>query len=67
MPIAVLGLSGHCNGYRAIVAVICNNRSQSSYVTTLGNSGSVVILGGKGTTEAGTKGVEVTRSKQACI
>ena len=25
MPIAVLGLSGHCNGYRATVAVICNN------------------------------------------
>jgi hypothetical protein len=24
MPIAVLGLSGHCNGYRATVAVICN-------------------------------------------
>ena len=25
MPIAALGLSGHCNGYRATVAVICNN------------------------------------------
>jgi hypothetical protein len=24
MPIAALGLSGHCNGYRATVAVICN-------------------------------------------
>ena len=24
MPIVVLGLSGHCNGYRATVAVICN-------------------------------------------
>jgi hypothetical protein len=22
---AVLGLSGHCNGYRATIAVICNN------------------------------------------
>ena len=25
MPIAALGLSGHCNGYRATVAVICNS------------------------------------------
>jgi hypothetical protein len=25
MPIAALGLSGHCNGYRATVAVIYNN------------------------------------------
>ena len=25
MPIVALGLSGHCNGYRATVAVICNN------------------------------------------
>ena len=24
MPIAALGLSGHCNGYRATVAMICN-------------------------------------------
>jgi hypothetical protein len=24
MPIAVLGLSGHCNSYQDIVAVICN-------------------------------------------
>ena len=24
MPIAALGLAGHCNGYRATVAVICN-------------------------------------------
>ena len=31
MPIAALGLSGHCNGYRATVAVICN--SGVSYVT----------------------------------
>ena len=27
MPIAALGLSGHCNGYWATVAVVCNNRS----------------------------------------
>ena len=27
MPIAVLGLSGHCNGYWATVAVICNSRN----------------------------------------
>ena len=25
MPIAALGLSGYCNGYRATVAVICNS------------------------------------------
>ena len=24
MPIVALGLSGHCNSYRATVAVICN-------------------------------------------
>ena len=24
MPIVALGLSGHCNGYRATVAMICN-------------------------------------------
>jgi hypothetical protein len=27
MPIAALGLSGHCNGYRATVAVICNTKN----------------------------------------
>jgi hypothetical protein len=26
MPIAALGLLGHCNGYRATVAVICNTK-----------------------------------------
>jgi hypothetical protein len=26
MPIVVLGLSGHCNGYWATIAVICNIR-----------------------------------------
>ena len=26
MPIAALGLSGHCNGYQATVAVICNRK-----------------------------------------
>ena len=30
MPIAVLGLSGYCNGYRATVAMICNNLSHLS-------------------------------------
>ena len=25
MPIVVLGLSGHCNSYQTIVAVICNS------------------------------------------
>jgi hypothetical protein len=30
MPIVVLGLSGYCNGYRATVAVICNNLSHLS-------------------------------------
>ena len=25
MPIVALGLSGHCNGYWATVAVICNS------------------------------------------
>jgi hypothetical protein len=29
MPIAALGLSGHCNGYQATVAVICNTRHGS--------------------------------------
>ena len=36
MPIAVLGLSGHCNGYRATVAVICN--SPHSYLSDSHNS-----------------------------
>jgi hypothetical protein len=28
MPIVALGLSGHCNGYRATVAVICNTKRE---------------------------------------
>ena len=34
MPIAALGLLGYCNGYRATVAVICNNL-QNSWVDAL--------------------------------
>jgi hypothetical protein len=33
MPIAALGLSGHCNGYRATVAVICNNDTIQTLMT----------------------------------
>ena len=38
MPIAALGLSGHCNGYRATVAVICNRYEKAlgqDYTSTL--------------------------------
>ena len=30
MPIAALGLSGHCNGYQATVAVICNTAAETT-------------------------------------
>jgi hypothetical protein len=36
MPIAALHLSGHCNGYRATVAVICNR--QANAITRIATS-----------------------------
>jgi hypothetical protein len=43
MPIAALGLSGHCNGYRATVAVICNNQAYAT-VNNITNWGYHVTL-----------------------
>jgi hypothetical protein len=46
MPIAALGLSGHCNGYRATVAVICNRYKSGicGYLASaFGNSMSMLI------------------------
>jgi hypothetical protein len=36
MPIAALGLSGHCNGYRATVAMICNRNEAADKLADLG-------------------------------
>ena len=45
MPIAALGLSGHCNGYRATVAVICNIllRPFTDYTSLIGNTRNATI------------------------
>jgi hypothetical protein len=42
MPIAALGLSGYCNGYRATIAVICNSIGHPSH----GDDGRTLVEGG---------------------